>query len=371
MAETVASEPYDPDNLLDRHTRRATLEHHYRHVEARERLIVDRRLGLPGGDVLSVGAGWHPGRHLFPAPAFRMVAVDTEPDRVAGVLETGRADEAFTGRAGRAGPGARSFDVVLYRLVLHHIAYQGPLARLLHRGRAPAAARRRADRHRAGRLAPGGGGARVGQRTAGWRPSCTERPTMFRCRPAGCATRRAPPGCAPELHAVTYGWRRLTPAAQRAVSRLDALGSRPRAAALGHTVDADREGRLRVGLRRLSPGAAVASLGQRVDCRHGAARAPGPTTPRRHRRPSPPRVQPRPDEPDPRASVWRLGCWSSPSSAPAGSIRRAPAPATPGRRSRSPLSGRAPWPPLPGGPAAGARRPGGGHGRTDGRCWPR
>ena len=78
--------------------------------------------------MLSVGAGWHPGRHLFPAPAFRLVAVDSNPERVAGVMETGRADEAHVGYAGRLGLPPASFDVVLYRLVLHHIAYQGPLA---------------------------------------------------------------------------------------------------------------------------------------------------------------------------------------------------------------------------------------------------
>ena len=44
-----------------------------------------------------------PGRHLFPAPAFRLVAADADPAKVAGVLETGRADEAVVGYAGRLG----------------------------------------------------------------------------------------------------------------------------------------------------------------------------------------------------------------------------------------------------------------------------
>jgi hypothetical protein len=43
-------------------------------------------------------------------------------------------------------------------------------------------------------------------------------------------------GLEPELHAVTYTWRRLPPALQRALAPLDALGSRPRAAPLGHTL---------------------------------------------------------------------------------------------------------------------------------------
>jgi hypothetical protein len=39
-----------------------------------------------------------------------------------------------------------------------------------------------------------------------------------------------------ELHAVTYSWRRLPPAVQRALARLEALGSRPRSARFGHTL---------------------------------------------------------------------------------------------------------------------------------------
>ena len=127
-AAAIGSEPYDPDNLLDRLSSEATLEHHYRLLQARERELVKRRLGLRGGRVLSVGAGWHPGRHLFEAPAFELVAVDADPARVAGVLQTGRADEALHGYAGRLALAPASFDVVLYRLVLHHLAYHGSLA---------------------------------------------------------------------------------------------------------------------------------------------------------------------------------------------------------------------------------------------------
>ena len=86
------SEPYERRNLFDRLSRQSTLEVNYRHMMERERAVVDGRLHLAGGDVLSVGAGWHPGRHLFPAPDFRLVAVDSQPDRVAGVLSSGRVD---------------------------------------------------------------------------------------------------------------------------------------------------------------------------------------------------------------------------------------------------------------------------------------
>src|SRR5436305_3482865 len=91
-ASTAASEPYDASNLLDKLSNQDTLQLHYRQAMRREQRLLGERLGLSRGDVLSVGCGWHPGRHLFPAPRFRIVAVDADPARVEGVMETARAD---------------------------------------------------------------------------------------------------------------------------------------------------------------------------------------------------------------------------------------------------------------------------------------
>lgn len=232
---SAASEPYDPDNLLDRHTQRSTLERHYRHEERRERALVDRRLRMGGGDVLSVGSGWHPGRHLFPAPSWRLVAVDAEPDRVAGVLESERADEAHVGYAGRLELAPGSFDVVLYRLVLHHLAFQGPLApcfteaaRLLRPGGALVAIE-------PGAWHPIGAGLALANR-AGVATRVHGTPDDIPLSPRRLAAEAWRAGLRPELHAVSYGWRRLAPALQRFVAELDELGSRPRAAAFGHTL---------------------------------------------------------------------------------------------------------------------------------------
>src|SRR5213080_3823616 len=93
--------PHDPDNLLDRLSHEATLKAHYNYLIEREQRLLARRLGIAAGEVLSVGSGWHPGRHLFPAPAFRLVDVDSDPERVAGVARLGRADEVRLGYAGR------------------------------------------------------------------------------------------------------------------------------------------------------------------------------------------------------------------------------------------------------------------------------
>jgi SAM-dependent methyltransferase len=234
-SERDSCAPYEPENFLDRLSRESTLELNYRHMQARERSLVQRRLGLEGGDVLSVGAGWHPGRHMFPAPAFRIVAVDAEPDRVAGVLASGRADEAQVGHAGRLGLPADSFDVVLYRLVLHHIAFQGPLtpcfteaAELLRPGGAMIAIE-------PGLWHPVGAALLLANRT-GAATALHGTPDDIPLSPRRLIAEAREAGLEPELHAVTYTWRRLPSAVQRGLRPLDELGSRPRAAAVGHTL---------------------------------------------------------------------------------------------------------------------------------------
>jgi SAM-dependent methyltransferase len=201
----------------------------------REELLLARRLGISRGDVLSVGCGWHPGRHLFPAPHFRLVAVDADPDRVAGVMELGRADEGKVGRAGELDLPDHSFDVVLYRLVLHHLAYQGPLgpcfaeaARLLRPGGALVAIE-------PGLWHPVGGALALANRL-GIATALHGTPDDIPLSPRTLRMQALSVGLSPELHAVTFTWRRLPAGLQRALQPLDAGGSRPRAAAFGHTL---------------------------------------------------------------------------------------------------------------------------------------
>jgi SAM-dependent methyltransferase len=230
-----ASAPYDADNLLDRRSRRSTLELNYRHMMDRERALVDRTLGLRGGEVLSVGCGWHPGRHLFPAPAFRLVGADADGAKVEGVLETGRADEGVVGYAGRLGLEPRRFDVVLYRLVLHHLVFQGPLApcfaeaaRLLRPGGALVAVE-------PGLWHPVGASLALANRT-GLAKRAHGTPDDVPLSPRRLIAEARSAGLVPRLFAVTYTWRRLAPALQRAVWPVDRLGNRPRLAPLGHTL---------------------------------------------------------------------------------------------------------------------------------------
>ncbi len=234
-ASSRLSEAYDPDNLLDRHSDEGTLELHYEQTRLRERELLQRRLPLAGGDVLSVGCGWNPGRHLFPAPAFRMTGVELDPDIPGTLVNEGVLDEGLAGRAGELALPDASFDVVLYRLVLHHVVFQGPLApvfaeahRLLQPGGALVAVE-------PGSFHPVGAGLALANR-AGLGTWVHGTPDDVPLSPRRLVAEARAAGLEPELHAVTYGWRRLPVSLQHALRPLDALGSRPRLAPLGHTL---------------------------------------------------------------------------------------------------------------------------------------
>ena len=231
------SEPYEEDNLLDRVSDEATLELHYDRIREREQEILAGRLGMDGGRVLSVGCGWHPGRHLFPKPAWHMTGVELEQSWIDLLVDAGDLDDGFAGRGGELDRLENdSYDVVLYRLVLHHIAYQGSLMpaleeakRLLRPGGALVAVE-------PGSWHPVGAGLGLANR-AGLGTRVHGTPDDIPLSPRRLEHDARAAGLEPERHAGTSSWRRLPPGAQRALHRLDGpLGSRPRAAPFGHTL---------------------------------------------------------------------------------------------------------------------------------------
>jgi SAM-dependent methyltransferase len=231
----LVSEPYRDDNLLDRLGGAATRQVHYDQEMRREREILDRRLSLNGGEVLAVGCGWHPGRHLFPSPSFRMTGVDLDEAAIASLRESGELDDGAVGRAGELSYEPESFDVVLYRLVLHHVVYQGPLApvfeeaaRLLRPGGALVAVE-------PGLWHPVGAGLELAN-SLGLGPLVHGTPDDIPISPRVLVREARAAGLEPELHSVTYGWRRLPARAQRVLHGLDRAGSRPRLAPFGHTL---------------------------------------------------------------------------------------------------------------------------------------
>jgi SAM-dependent methyltransferase len=231
------SEPYEEDNLLDRVSDEGTLEVHYDHIRAREKAILRRRLGMAGGRVLSVGCGWHPGRHLFPKPGWHLTGVELEQSWIDLLVRAGDLDDGVAGRGGELDQlEDASFDVVLYRLVLHHIAYQGSLApalsearRLLRPGGALVAVE-------PGSWHPVGAGLGLANRV-GLARKVHGTPDDIPLSPRRLRAGAAAAGLTPELHALTYSWRRLPGSAQRSLHGLDApLGSRARSAPFGHTL---------------------------------------------------------------------------------------------------------------------------------------
>lgn len=232
------SEEYTPDNLLDRMSDPATLEVHYGRLRERERELLGARLDLArGGELLAVGCGRDPGRHLFPAPAWRMTGVELEEEWPRMLVESGELDAGFAGRAGQLDElEDGSFDVVLYRYVLHHIAFQGPLdpvfaeaARLLRPGGLLVAME-------PGALHPAGAGLALANRL-GLGVAIHGTPDDIPLTAARLESESRAAGLDPEVLAVTYGWRRLPPLLQRALWRLDgAIGERPRAARFAHTL---------------------------------------------------------------------------------------------------------------------------------------
>ena len=87
------SETYTPENLLDRLSDPDTLAEQYERGKRRERELLDRHLGRSGGDALSVGCGWHPGRHLLPAPQWRLVAAFLGDAEQGGLRPAGPGDQ--------------------------------------------------------------------------------------------------------------------------------------------------------------------------------------------------------------------------------------------------------------------------------------
>jgi SAM-dependent methyltransferase len=229
------SEEYTADNLLDRLTSEDRMERQYAREEAREQVLAARLLGRSGGDVLSVGSGWRPGRHIFPAPAWRLTAVDLEADRVDYATKTGMADHAFVGAAGALDEIADgSFDVVLYRYVLHHVVFQQPLEPILAEGRRLLRPGGTAVIIEPNLFHPVGAGLAVANRLGlGSRVHGT--PDDIPLSPRALAARMRAAGFTPEVHAVSYSWRRLPVALQALAGAADPLGSAPWARWLGHT----------------------------------------------------------------------------------------------------------------------------------------
>ena len=135
-----------------------------------------------------------------------------------GCVAGGHADEARIGYAGRLEFPDGSFDVVLYRLVMHHLAYQGPIgpcfaeaARLLRPGGALVAIE-------PGLWHPVGMGLSIANRV-GAGPAIHGTRDDIPLSPRALVAHARDAGLVPELHALTYTWRRMPRRLQRTLQR--------------------------------------------------------------------------------------------------------------------------------------------------------
>ena len=235
-AGRLVSEPYRADNLLDRARRRRHAPGPLRPGDApraraaRPAAAARRRRRAVGRLRLAPRPP--------PVPAAGVPHDRRGPRRGDDRLAARERASSTTGRVARAGelpyePG--SFDVVLYRLVLHHVAYQGPLAPGVRGGGAAAAARRRAGGGRARPLAPGRSGARARE---------PRRPRPGRARHA-----RRHPALAAHARARGARGRASSPSCTRSPTAGGGCRARHSGRSTGSTARARGRGSLRSGTR--------------------------------------------------------------------------------------------------------------------------
>jgi len=229
----------DPDNLLDNRVPEEWQRIHHRAFFERERDLVESEGTFRGGTpekplhVLSVGCGPTP-RKGIPAGSLHIVGVDSDPAVVAEAQRLGGADAMHEASATALPFEAESFDVVVFRLVLHHVVDQGPLRPAL------------AEAYRV--LRPGGrvlaiepnlfhpiGVALYLANKLGWAKAIKGTCDDWPLSPLAFRRDLRAEGFEARILALEYGWRRLPPVAQRAFRALEAFGDWPVARYAGHT----------------------------------------------------------------------------------------------------------------------------------------
>jgi SAM-dependent methyltransferase len=165
-----------------------------------------------------------------------MTGVELEPTKPDALVADGILEHGAAGRAGELKFAPGSFDAVLYRLVLHHIAFQGPLAPVFAEAAQLLRPRGVLVAVEPGAWHPVGAGLSLAN-ALGAGTAVHGTPDDIPLSPRRLMWEAEDAGLRPELHAVTYTWRRMPPALQRSIWPLDrALGSRRRAARFGHTL---------------------------------------------------------------------------------------------------------------------------------------
>ena len=193
---------------------------------------LERRRGAVGRLRLASRAPSVPGAGL---PA-RRASTPTRP-RCRGPA-AGRADAAHAAvaPAGSTTCPERSFDVVLYRLVLHHLAFHGAAGpRSSPRPRACSPAAGALIAIEPGLWHPVGLGLAAANRL-GLGVAAHGTPDDVPLSPRLLMRAARDAGLQPELHGVTYGWRRMRRRPSASCRAVDRRGDRPDPARFAHTL---------------------------------------------------------------------------------------------------------------------------------------
>ncbi len=233
------SQEYDLDNLLDRLTPQERLDHYDRYCLSREAELMKRH-GLgplfessSRSRVLSVGCGCNPRRGL-PEGNYYLVGLDSDPRLAEAARESGTADQVQLGVAARLPFAKDEFDVVVFRLVLHHLAYQGPLrpaileaARVLRPGGAVVIVEPGLF-HPVGMLLALFNRLGFSKRIKGTVDDCPLSPFRLRNVLSEC-------GLKSQVYGIEYSWRRLPVLLQRLAEMVSFCGTLPVLKCLAHT----------------------------------------------------------------------------------------------------------------------------------------
>ena len=229
------SEAYDPDNLLDRLSPRGHDGGALRAAcAARGASCWPRGCGWTAATCSRWAAAGTRAATCSRSPAWRMTGVELErrqARRAGGGRRSRR--RASPGRGGRARPleptAPSTSCSTGWCCTTSPTRARWP--RCSRRRRALLRPGRRAGGGGAGRLAPGGGGPGAGQPRSAPGTAVHGTPDDIPLSPRRLVAEARAAGLEPELHAVTYTWRRMPPALQRALwPWTRALGDRPRAA---------------------------------------------------------------------------------------------------------------------------------------------
>jgi SAM-dependent methyltransferase len=233
------SQDHDPDNLLDRATpkaRRIRFSELFREREDalwRESRLLEPRNGEPAR-VLSVGCGLDARRGLeLNMP--HVWGVDSNPDHVAAARARGNVQGVELASASKLPFPDGMFDVVFFRLVLHHVVFQQPLGPVF----------QEASRV----LKPGGhvvmlepslwhpvGLLLAASNRLGWSRKIMGSTDDCPLDPLSLKRQLRAQGFSVRVVGVEYGWRRLPVPVQDLLAGLAPLGGVPGLSHLAHTI---------------------------------------------------------------------------------------------------------------------------------------